>query len=175
MCIKRRVTISVRHPSHGREEIVMQSGRGGVKGEVTEGREVNTPSTRLSVSVANDWRMGRVLSAFSEVQFLQYLKVACNNIVPRTGIKITWTLRPTRERSARFCCVCEANSWLVGDPTQTSRRHRFVFLIAMLMASRPICGGFVAMEERLNRSCHLKPCAGLKCKILWPTATGFVC
>lgn len=37
-----------------------------------------------------------------------------------------------------------------------------------------IPGGFIVMEERVNRACHLKPCAGLKCKIFLLTATIFV-
>lgn len=37
-----------------------------------------------------------------------------------------------------------------------------------------IPGGFIVMEERVNHACHLKPCAGLKCKIFLLTATIFV-
>lgn len=53
----------------------------------------------------------------------------------------------------------------------------------MAAASFPDCnangiasirGGFIVMEEQVNRACHLKPCAGLKCEIFLLTATIFV-
>lgn len=45
---------------------------------------------------------------------------------------------------------------LVSDPTQMSHDRHFSSPDCSANGTVPICGGFIVMEEWINRSCHVK-------------------